>query len=112
MHNTYEPDAFSDDSLHVFDTYKTPLFDTHQTIYAALGIVRDVTERLDLETKLHQAAVVYDRSSEGTLITDNKANIIAVNKAFSFFTGYLEKEILGKNPNIWHQDNMINQNVE
>ncbi len=69
MHNTYEPAAFSDDSLHVFDTYKTPLFDIHQTIYAALGIACDVTERLELETKLHQVAVVYDRSSEGTLIT-------------------------------------------
>lgn len=100
IHNPYDPATFHDASLHIFDTYKVPLLDSQNMVYASLGISRDVTERLDMEVKLHQAAVVYDRSSEGILITDSELIIIAVNKAFSLITGYSEKEILGKQPSL------------
>ena len=100
LHNSYDPAIFSDGSYHVFDTYKTPLLDANKTIYAVMGIARDVTKRLDLEAKLHQAATVYECSSEGILITDDKEKIIAVNKAFSQITGYSEKEVLGKTSRI------------
>ncbi|MCK5647274.1 MAG: EAL domain-containing protein, partial [Gammaproteobacteria bacterium] len=117
LHNPYDPATFSDGSFHVFDTLKTPLSNTSGIIYAVLGISRDVTERLDLETKLHQAATVYDNSSEGIIITDANANIVAVNKAFSLITGYAEQEVLGQNlsmlasgehdqaffENMWHE---------
>ena len=100
IHNSYDPATFSDGSLHIFDTYKIPLLDSHDKIYGALGIARDVTERLDLETKLHQAATVFDNSNEGIFITDADANITAVNKAFSRITGYAEEEVLGQNPHL------------
>jgi diguanylate cyclase (GGDEF)-like protein/PAS domain S-box-containing protein len=100
LHNSYDPAVFSDGSFHVFDTHKIPLLDSKKVVYGALGIARDVTERLDLDTKLHQAAAVYDSSREGILITDTNSLIIAVNKAFSSITGYSEQEVLGKDPKI------------
>jgi diguanylate cyclase (GGDEF)-like protein/PAS domain S-box-containing protein len=100
LYNPYDPAIFSDGSFHVFDTYKTPLLDSNNEIYAALGIARDVTQRLDMEAKLHQAATVYDSSSEGILITDADVKVTAVNKAFSRITGYSENDVLGKDPKI------------
>ncbi len=97
--NPYDPATFSDGSYHIFDTYKTPLYDSSGKVYALLGIAREVTERQELETKLHQAATVYDSTTEGIMITDAQVRIIAVNKAFSKITGYSEDEVIGKTPN-------------
>jgi diguanylate cyclase (GGDEF)-like protein/PAS domain S-box-containing protein len=48
--------------------------------------------------RLRQAAIVFDNTSEGIIITDGDANIVAVNPAFSAMTGYSEAEALGRNP--------------
>jgi PAS domain S-box-containing protein len=45
---------------------------------------------------------VFKNTMEGILVLDNNAKIIQVNKAFTNITGYLEKEVLGKNPKILH----------
>ena len=49
------------------------------------------------ESILRQSATVFESASEGVVITDVDANIIAVNKAFTDITGFSEKEVLGKN---------------
>ncbi len=49
---------------------------------------------------LKQAAVVFESTSEGIIITNSQHRIIAVNKAFTHITGYTEEEVLGKNPSI------------
>lgn len=64
------------------------------------GFVSDVTERRLTEDKIEQAARVFDQSREGIIITDPENNIVMVNKAFSIITGYHEKDVLGKNPNL------------
>lgn len=111
--NPYDPATFSDGSLHVFDTYKTPLYDADGKVYALLGIGRDVTERQELENKLHQAATVYDSTTEGIIVTDVNARIIGVNRAFSEITGYSEDEVIGKNPHYFasgkHDKNFYQQ---
>jgi len=50
--------------------------------------------------ELELNAEVFHSSNEGIVITDSDNNIVAVNDAFCKMSGYKEKELLGKNPNI------------
>lgn len=43
---------------------------------------------------------IFHNAVEGLLITDEKGNILVVNNAFSSITGYLQNEVVGKNPRI------------
>lgn len=64
------------------------------------GFISDITDRKSIAAKVEQAARVFDQSREGIIITDADNNIIMVNKAFTSITGYSEKDVLGKNPNL------------
>ncbi len=54
----------------------------------------------DSQRHLRQAAVVFEGTSEGIIITDSQHRIIAVNSAFTRITGYTAKEVMGKNPSL------------
>jgi len=57
-------------------------------------------ERKRIEIELRLAATIFDNTDEGIVVTDAKAKIILINKAFSSITGYEMREVLGKNPRI------------
>lgn len=59
----------------------------------------EVEEHKRAEEVLRLAATVFE-SHEGVVITDAQANIIRVNQAFSDITGYLQEEVIGRNPRI------------
>ncbi|RHW20675.1 putative bifunctional diguanylate cyclase/phosphodiesterase [Pseudomonas jilinensis] len=63
-----------------------------------VGIVRDVTELKSNEERLRQAAVVFDSTKEGVVITDARNRILNVNQAFCRITGYSREQVLGQNP--------------
>jgi len=63
-------------------------------------ILSDVTERKRAEEKLRLAATVFENTTEGVVITNADAHIIAVNKAFTEITGYAENEVVGSRPSI------------
>ncbi len=65
-----------------------------------LTIARDVTERLQIQEKLQQAATVFESTAEGVMITDTQQRITAVNRAFSEITGYSEQDALGQSPRL------------
>jgi len=48
--------------------------------------------------RLHRAALVFDHTADGIVVTDAEARIIAVNQAFARLTGYDEAEVLGRTP--------------
>ncbi|MFJ8265010.1 EAL domain-containing protein [Peribacillus asahii] len=52
------------------------------------------------EQELLVARKIYENIEEGVLYTDHGGKILSVNPAFEIVTGYLEEEVLGKNPNI------------
>ena len=52
------------------------------------------------EQNLQLFAKVFENALEGIVITDEKANIIAVNQAFTNITGYEASQVLNKNPRI------------
>jgi len=64
------------------------------------GLVVDITERKLAEEKLLLAASVFTHAREGILITDADGQIIDVNDAFSWITGYSRAEVLGQNPRL------------
>ncbi len=57
-------------------------------------------ERTAAESRLRQAAAVFEFANEGIMITDLEPRIVAVNPAFCQITGYTEAEVLGRNPNL------------
>jgi diguanylate cyclase (GGDEF)-like protein/PAS domain S-box-containing protein len=63
---------------------------------AIIGLLMDVTENLARERQLKLAAKVFDNASEGILITDADAQIIAVNPAFCKITGVTPDSALGR----------------
>ena len=61
-------------------------------------IFNDISLRITAEARLQQAAKVFEHTTEGVMVTDENARIIAVNPAFTEITGYTENEVLGRNP--------------
>ena len=66
-----------------------------------IGTSSDITQRRADEESLRQAAVVFDSTLEGVLVTDRELKIVHVNPAFSRITGYSSDEVLGKSPNMF-----------
>ncbi|WP_397450875.1 phosphodiesterase DibA [Pseudomonas sp. NA-150] len=50
------------------------------------------------QERLRQAALVFDSTREGVLVTDHQGAIVHVNRAFMEITGYQQEEVLGLNP--------------
>ncbi|MFJ4145818.1 EAL domain-containing protein [Pseudomonas sp. NPDC089734] len=65
-----------------------------------MTLARDITERQQMQEKLHLAATVFESTAEGVLITDPHQRINAVNRAFSAITGYSEEEAIGQTPRL------------
>lgn len=68
-------------------------------LIAVEGLVTNISDRVKIEQRLKQAALVFTNTNEGIMITDSNNHIIRVNQQFSKITGYTEEEALGKNPN-------------
>jgi len=66
----------------------------------SMGTMQDITEQYYAEEQLRIAAATFE-TYEGIVITDARANIIRVNRAFQNITGYSQEEVVGKNPRIW-----------
>ena len=65
------------------------------------GILLDVSERKLLEQRLTIAGLVFEKATEGIMVTDAQNRIISVNPAFESITGYPQDEVLGRDPKIF-----------
>lgn len=61
-------------------------------------MVRDISQRKQMESAMLLANRAFENSLEGITITDENNRILSINQAFSTITGYAAKEVLGKNP--------------
>lgn len=77
---------------HVFECRLSPILDHAQAIL----VVRDISQRKKQEEAINLAALVYNNSSEGMVITDANGYILDTNPAFSHVTGYKRSEVVGK----------------
>lgn len=85
------------DGIHIYLSQKFPLFDEANRIVGIAGISSDITEHKTREEQLRIAAIAFE-SQEGIIVTDAKATILRVNRAFTTLTGYSAKEALGRTP--------------
>jgi len=58
-----------------------------------IGVVQDITERRRNEERLRQSVVVFESTSEGIVILDEKCRVVSVNPAFSHLTGYESDDV-------------------
>lgn len=63
-------------------------------------IFKDITEEEKIQNKLKLSDIVFENTTEGIIITNEKKEIISINYAFTEITGYTFDEIKGKNPKI------------
>ena len=66
----------------------------------------DITKQVRYEQRLQLISKVFEKSNDAIVLTDENINIIETNTAFKRITGYLDKDVIGKNPSIlqsnWH----------
>jgi len=75
-----------------------PLF-VNQLQEGAVVSFTNITEQKTQDEALRIAATAFE-TQEGIMITDPKGTILRVNQAFTRLTGYHQKEVIGKKPNI------------
>lgn len=65
-----------------------------------VGMVQDITARVQAEEQLHMWAMVLEHSAEGIIICDARERILMVNDAFTRVTGYTRDAVLGHTPRL------------
>ncbi|MEZ4694734.1 MAG: diguanylate cyclase, partial [Aliarcobacter sp.] len=63
-------------------------------------VFKDITEEEKLQKKLQLSDIVFENTTEGIIITNERFEIISVNNAFSKITGYSFDDVKNKNPKI------------
>jgi diguanylate cyclase (GGDEF)-like protein/PAS domain S-box-containing protein len=67
-------------------------------------LVVEVQRRKSAETFLLLYKKIFDSATEGMMITDESARILAVNETFTTITGYDQAEAIGQNPRMLKSD--------
>ena len=65
-----------------------------------VGTVMDFSTQVAATERLRLTTRAFEQSTDGFLITDAGQRIVMVNQGFTRITGYVESEVLGKNPRI------------
>ncbi|STX50402.1 sensory box protein (GGDEF domain/EAL domain) [Legionella busanensis] len=73
--------------------------------FAWIVSLLDISELKEKDKLLAITSKSVQSASEGIIITDENGTIIQANKAFLELTGFKEREVLGKNPNLLHSGN-------
>jgi len=71
-----------------------PVLDENGKVVRLVGTNVDISEHKRIERSQRQAAAVFNSTDQGIIVTDARARIISVNRAFTAITGYSETEIL------------------
>jgi diguanylate cyclase (GGDEF)-like protein/PAS domain S-box-containing protein len=88
-----------DGSLYWLETTIVPSMDNDGKPFQYTAIRTDISGLVQAKNMLRVAAATFE-TRDAIMITDVRANIIRVNRAFQDITGYSPEEVLGKNPRI------------
>ena len=106
------PHRLKSGAVRTVEVYSSPYqYDNRLVIYA---IIHDISERIQAERGLREAATVFESTAEAIMITDTNGVIRRINQAFTNMTGYTAEESLGQTPRILksgRQDNLFYKNM-
>lgn len=98
---------FKDDKSNVMGTFAIYHPQPCEPTSADLALIDEfasltalAVQKVHAAESLRQAAVVFESSREGIVITDLKPRIVAINRAYTEITGYSEDQVVGKNPKV------------
>jgi len=78
----------------------SPLRDETGTITGIVGVMTDITDRVEAESQLRLHGMALQAAANGVVITDRQGVVLWVNAAFTKLTGYRYEEVLGKRTNV------------
>lgn len=81
-----------------FEANVTPELNATGQVVSLVSVVRDITDRIQTNEKLHLQITALNAAANGIVITDLNGAIQWVNPAFTTLTGYKAEEALGRNP--------------
>lgn len=77
------------------------IFFARARLFDFLGMNPGLKRQRQDQERLRQAAVVFDCTREGVLVSDSRGVIVHVNRALVEITGYPAEEVLGRRPNMF-----------
>jgi len=83
--------------IHVEAHGSTTIIDGKPSV---IGMLQDITERKEAESKLHLQSSALSSAANGIVITDVSGSIVYLNSAATKLTGYTFYELIGKNLSI------------
>jgi diguanylate cyclase (GGDEF)-like protein/PAS domain S-box-containing protein len=89
-------------ALTTFQTYKGWLFVLASSVLVFWLSWRALTDQSGLIRELRQTAVVFERTHEGVVLTDQRKRIVSVNPAFEKMCGLGEDRLVGRNISAIH----------
>lgn len=95
-HRLLRPDG----SVRIVHQQAVIQYDSDNKPARLVGIVHDITEKLQAQERLRLTNKVFENSSEAIIVADLNGNILEVNKAFCTMTEYEYDEIIGSNTRI------------
>jgi diguanylate cyclase (GGDEF)-like protein/PAS domain S-box-containing protein len=69
-----------------------------------IGYLRDITERLAAEEKNRLYGMIFEQANDAVAVIDARLQIVIVNQAYEFITGYRASEAVGKTPRFLRED--------
>lgn len=98
-HQTLD-EIFAEKGKIILESVRFPVFDSDGTVKSICTQANDVSNARHANEQLKLAGKLFDRTGEAILVTDNEGYIITTNQAFTDFSGYSVKELIGANPHI------------
>ena len=77
------------------------IFIARARLFGFLGMSPGLKRQRQDQERLRQAAVVFDCTREGVLVSDSRGVIVHVNRALVEITGYSAEEVLGQRPSMF-----------
>ncbi|MBN2548486.1 MAG: PAS domain S-box protein, partial [Anaerolineales bacterium] len=86
------------------DLHISPLRDSSGRLIGRLFLVREITERYQLQETLRLQSAALEAAANAVVITDREGAIQWVNPAFTTITGYAKEDVIGQNPRLLKSD--------
>lgn len=71
-----------------------------------VGVIRDVTSRIESERQLRLAGAVFETATEAVMVVNDVGKVATVNSAFCRLSGFSQSEVLGETPFILKSSKM------